>query len=163
MNAHNHDEHGLHASSNRADEINGSSIPKLNIEAFCMTQSFASALQVAARDRRMAKTKMSIVPGGIKRAIEKFKEVNTPDLLILETSDTGYGIFSDLEGLAEVCDENTKVLIAGTSNDVSLYRELIRQGVSEYVVTPVSAIQLIDAIRSIYEEPDTAPKAKIFF
>jgi pilus assembly protein CpaE len=127
-----------------------------------MTQSFASALQIAARDRRMSKIKMSIVPGGIKRAIEKFKEVNTPDLLVLETSDTGYGIFSDLEGLAEVCDENTKVLIAGTSNDVSLYRELIRQGVSEYVVTPVSAIQLIDAIRSIYEEPDTAPKAKIF-
>jgi len=137
-------------------------IPKLNIEAFCMTQSFASALQTASRDRRMSKARMSVVPGGMKRAIERFRDVNTPDLLILETDDTGYGVFSDLEGLAEVCDEDTRVIVAGTSNDVSLYRELLRQGVSEYVVTPISAMQIIDSIGSIYEQPNSLPRAKIF-
>lgn len=138
------------------------SIPRLNIEAFCLTQSFASALQTAARDRRMSKTRMSVVPGGIKRAIERFKEVNTPNLLILETDDAGYGVFSDLEGLAEVCDEDTRVIVAGSSNDVSLYRELLRQGVSEYVVTPISAMQIIDSIGTIYEKPESVPRGKVF-
>ncbi len=36
--------------------------------------------------------------------------------------------------LAEVCDSETKVVVIGHYNDISLYRELIRSGVSEYLV-----------------------------
>ena len=40
--------------------------------------------------------------------------------------------------LAEVCDPGTKVVVIGHVNDVPLYRELIRRGVSEYLVAPVA-------------------------
>ncbi len=39
--------------------------------------------------------------------------------------------------LAEYCDENIKVVVLGHTNDIRLYRELMRRGVSEYLVWPV--------------------------
>ena len=44
-----------------------------------------------------------------------------------------------LDRLAEVCDASTRLIVLGHVNDVLLYRELIRSGVSEYLVLPTSA------------------------
>ena len=44
---------------------------------------------------------------------------------------------------AECCDAGTKVLVVGHSNDVVLYRELLKRGVSEYIVPPMQALDLI--------------------
>ena len=46
---------------------------------------------------------------------------------------------SRLEKLAEVCDASTRVVVLGHVNDVLLYRELIRSGISEYIVLPATA------------------------
>ena len=35
-----------------------------------------------------------------------------------------------------------------------LYRELIRCGVSDYVIAPISVLQIIDSIGAIYEGPE---------
>ena len=49
----------------------------------------------------------------------------------------------------------------GHVNDVILYRELIRQGLSEYLVAPVHQLQVIDAISSLFNEPGADPIGRI--
>lgn len=134
--------------------------PRISIEAFCVTPGFASAMQTAARDRRMAKTRCTVGMGGAQAASKRYANVSTPNLVIVESSESGFGIFRELESLAGVCGEDVNVIVAGPSNDVSLYRELIRQGVSEYLVSPPSPMQIIEAVTTVYATPETAPAAR---
>ena len=64
-------------------------------------------------------------------------------------------MLGELDRLAEVCDPGTKVIVIGHVNDVLLYRELLRRGVSEYVVAPVKVLQIIESISAIYTDPET--------
>ncbi len=134
--------------------------PRISIEVFCMTPDFASAMQTAASDRRMAKTKTSVGMGGCMAAVKRYADRATPNLVMVESVEEGFGVFNELERLAAVCTEETRVIVAGPSNDVSLYRELIRQGVYEYLVTPSSPMQIIEAITTVFASPDSAPAAK---
>ena len=45
-----------------------------------------------------------------------------------------------LDGLAEFCDSGTRVIVIGRHNDVVLYRELVRRGVSDYLISPVGTM-----------------------
>ena len=60
--------------------------------------------------------------------------------------------------LAEVCDPSTKVVIIGHHNDIGLYRELMRNGISEYLVCPIGMAEVISASSpSIFVDPDAEP------
>lgn len=135
-------------------------IPRIDIESYCTTSAMATAVQESAYDRRMARTSIAVAMGGIDRAIEIYEESATPHLLIVETAQTGLEVFDELEGLASVCDPDTKVIVCGPSNDVTLYRELKRQGVDEYIVSPAAPIQIIEAIATVFAEPGMAPLAR---
>ena len=135
-------------------------IPRIDIESFCTTGPMATAIQESAYDRRMARTSIAVAMGGTKRAVEIYEESATPHLLIVETNETGLEVFDELEGLAGVCDPDTKVIVCGPSNDVTLYRELKRQGVDEYIVSPAAPIQIIEAIATVFAEPGEAPMAR---
>ncbi|MCP1336873.1 AAA family ATPase [Futiania mangrovi] len=137
-------------------------LPRITIQAFCITPGLASAVKDAAGDRRLVKTHVSVHMGGVQAAITHFSEMPTPNLVVLEADDVGPALFRQLEELAQVCDPGTKVVIAGPVNDVMLYRELIRQGVSEYVVTPTSPIQLIEAFATLYYDPSAVPLGRTF-
>ena len=52
-------------------------------------------------------------------------------------------------------------MVIGHVNDVLLYRELIKAGISEYVVAPVSAVSFIDLIAGLYADPKAAPIGRI--
>jgi pilus assembly protein CpaE len=135
-------------------------IPRIDIEAYCETAAMATALQDSAYDRRMTRTSVAVSMGGIGKAAGMYQETATPHLLILETKETGLAIFDELEALAEVCDPDTKVIVCGPSNDVTLYRELKRQGVDEYVVSPAAPMQIIEAISTVFSDPEEAPIAR---
>lgn len=68
----------------------------------------------------------------------------------------------ELEGLASVCDPATKVVVVGGSNDIQLYRELIRNGISEYLMAPLHPMQVIETIASLYAAPESEPIGKVF-
>lgn len=126
------------------------SVPRITIQAFCDTPEIMGTIETAASDRRMARAHVKVHTGGIAAAVEFYANAPTPNLIILETCLTRNEILAGLGQLAEVCDEGTKVLIIGPSNDVTLYRELIRQGVSEYVVAPVDVMSIIATISDLY-------------
>jgi pilus assembly protein CpaE len=64
---------------------------------------------------------------------------------------------ADLGRLSEYCDPASKVVVIGHYNDVGLYRDLIRAGISEYVVAPISMAEMVAVIAAIFVDPDAAP------
>lgn len=137
-------------------------IPRISIQAFCETPELAEVTQVAAEDRRLSKAHVSIHMGGVTAAITHYQESPTPNLIIIETNAARDAVLADLDGLAECCDAGTKVIIIGGLNDVILYRELLKRGVSEYLVSPVAPVQLMESISNLYNDPDTDPVGHIF-
>ncbi|WP_244470416.1 AAA family ATPase [Microvirga vignae] len=127
-------------------------IPRINIDAFCDSPDVASVIENAARDRLMSRTRVDVHMGGVSAAVEHYRQTSTPNLVIIESRSEGNLYIADLDRLAEVCDPGTRVLAIGHANDIVLYRELIKRGVSEYLLAPVNPVSLIASISSIYGE-----------
>ena len=108
-------------------------VPRISIQAFCEFPDTGAALQRAAADRRLAKAHVTVQLGGIQAAVDHHAGNPTPNLLIVETRLQGKTAVEEIDRLADVCDPATKVVIVGRVNDVELYRELMRRGVSEVV------------------------------
>jgi len=139
------------------EEVDHRPVPRISIHAFCETPATTALLEKAAVDRRLSKAHLTIHMGGIAKAVDQFQTSSTPNLIILETMASGSEIFAQLGELAEVCDPSTKVVIIGQVNDIILYRELIRQGISEYIVRPQSPLQIIKTIAELYVDPSAPP------
>lgn len=136
-------------------------VPRVNISIFCTTQATAGAMQQVVIDRRMARAHVDIHQGGIMQAVQMYSQQSTPEVLLLETEGYRDQVLSELSQLAQVCDPSTKVILIGHVNDVILYRELIRQGLSEYLVAPVHQLQVIEAISGLFNDPEAAPIGRI--
>lgn len=150
----------LNQSIGRADGDEGELIrpvPRITVQAFCETAGVQEAFSEAASDRRMAKTHTSVQMGGTNAAVDYYEEAPTPNVIIIESLNQGKELLTELDHLAEVCDATTKVIVIGHANDVLLYRELIRRGVSEYTVAPVTAMDIVSTISGLYEDPTAEP------
>lgn len=132
-------------------------VPRISIEAFCKSPENGSVMQQVASDRRLSRAHVTVHMGGIQAAVQHFSVTPTPNLILVEASLDHDAIFKGLEELAAVCDAGTKVIVIGQVNDIILYRELIRQGVSEYLVGPLTVPQVIDAVSTLYVDPGATP------
>ncbi|MFH1794852.1 MAG: CpaE family protein [Pseudomonadota bacterium] len=132
-------------------------LPRISIQAFCETEGVARPIERAGEDRRMAKTHLKVHMGGIETAVEFYKTAPTPNLILLESRCEPREMLDSLRSLAEVCDPTTKVVIIGHYNDIWLYRELIRSGISEYVVAPISMADILTVISGIFVNPESEP------
>jgi len=129
-------------------------VPRIAIHAFCESPETGRLIHSAAEDRRMARTHVTVELGGLAAAIERFHDESTPELLVLETGMRGPELFQQLEDLAAVCEADTKVIIIGAANDITLYRELMKRGVSEYLVPPMTPLHLITTISGLFLDPE---------
>ena len=136
-------------------------VPRISIHAFCEFPDTGAALQRAGADRRLSKAHLTVQLGGINAAVEFYNGQVTPNLLIVETRLHGQAALNELERLAEVCDPATKVVVVGRTNDVELYRELMRRGASEYLVAPLAPLQLIEVISGLYLDPGASPIGRV--
>jgi pilus assembly protein CpaE len=132
-------------------------IPRITIQAFCEHSQTAQLVEAAVHDRRMSKVALTTHNGGLQGAIETYKANPTPNLIIVETTLPTEEIPAALESLAEVCDAATRLIVLGHVNDVVLYRELIRSGVSEYIVLPTSAQAIVSVITELFAAEGAAP------
>lgn len=132
-------------------------IPRISIQCFCETPQMAEVLQVAAEDRRLTKAHLSIHMGGISAAVAHYQESPTPNLIVVESRLPRNQVLSELDRLAESCDAGTKVIVAGHTNDVILYRELLKRGVSEYLILPTTPLAVMEGISNLYNDPDADP------
>ena len=137
-------------------------IPRISIQAFCENAATAELVQIVAEDRRLAKAHVSVHMGGIEAAVAHYQQSPTPNLIIIECSLPRDQIIAELDRLSESCDPGTKVIVMGHVNDVVLYRDLLKRGVSEYLVEPVPPLELMEAISNIYNNPETEPVGHVY-
>jgi pilus assembly protein CpaE len=135
--------------------------PRVSVQAFCETVETAAAVQAARDDRRLAKAHVKIQMGGATAAVEAYRNSPTPNIIILESENRAEDILAGLDQLAEVCDAGTRVVVIGRINDVTLYRELTRRGVSEYLIAPVGTIDIVRGICGLFSAPDAKPVGRI--
>jgi pilus assembly protein CpaE len=135
--------------------------PRVSVQAFCETVETAAAIQAAGEDRRMAKAHLRIQMGGLIAAIEAYQNSPTPNVIILESESRNDEILAGLDQLAPVCDAATRVIIIGRMNDVALYRELVRRGVSDYLIAPVGTLQVVRSVCGLFSAPDAKPVGRI--
>lgn len=136
-------------------------VPRINIHMFCDNQQTAETMQHAAADRRMSRAHTTIQLGGIMAAAQVYQNQATPNVLLVESHGSREVILSELAELASVCQPDSKVIVIGHLNDVVLYRELIRQGVSEYLVAPLHQLQVIETISNLYHDPKSSPLGRV--
>jgi pilus assembly protein CpaE len=135
--------------------------PRVSVQAFCENVDTAAAIQSAGEDRRLAKVHLRIQMGGMAAAIEAYQSSPTPNVVILEAEHRNSEILAALDQLANYCDSGTRVIVIGNMNDVTLYRDLVRRGVSDYLISPVGVLQVVRAISGLYSAPDAKPVGRI--
>lgn len=129
-------------------------IPAIEARVFCETARTSQLAQAVAQDRRMAHATVEIHNGGMIAAIEYLQQNPTPNLLILESSAATQTMVAQVDELASYCDEGVQVMVIGATNDISLYRQLMARGVSEYLVPPVTPVQVVRSISNLFADPD---------
>ncbi len=132
-------------------------LPRISVHAFCESDELLRVIERCGNDRRMSKVSLRITSGGIAAAANMFATAPTPNLIILETKAGSAGLLNELAPLAAVCDPSTKVIVVGYYNDIALYRELVRNGISEYMVQPVAMPDIMAAMATIFVDPDAEP------
>jgi pilus assembly protein CpaE len=130
-------------------------VPRISIHVFCQRQETAQLAEQMKGDRRLTRAVTTIRMGSLDDALVLYQNQPTPSLILLESTDDATTLLAGLDRLAEVCDPGTKVVVIGTHNDIPLYRELMRRGVSEYLVPPLQTLQLIRAVTTLYSDPST--------
>ena len=144
------------APSMAAESLEGGdrAIPAISVVAFCETGSTAQLVASVAADRRMAQATVETHQGGLPAAIEYLAENPTPNLLLLESTAPNATLVGQIDELASLCDEGVQVMVIGATNDISLYRQLMVRGVSEYLVPPVVPVQVVRSIGNLFADPD---------
>lgn len=132
-------------------------VPRITIQAFCEASETAAMIEAAAEDRRMQRARVKVRMGGGAAAIEAFRHAPTPNVIVLEVQGARSKPLECLDALAEVCDEGTRVLVIGHLNDVTLYRQLLQRGVSDYLMAPVDPLTLITAISEMFTAAGVKP------
>jgi pilus assembly protein CpaE len=151
----------MHSEESKPAEPLIAAVPRINIGIFCDHDSTLQAMQQVAADRRMARAHITVQSGGIIGAFQAYSNALCPNLLIVESNSPRETILTELSQLAQVCDPTTKVIVIGHVNDVILYRELMRQGVSEYFVAPINLLQMISVISGLYNDPKAKPVGRV--
>ncbi|MEY4698044.1 MAG: hypothetical protein RIT14_2472 [Pseudomonadota bacterium] len=137
-------------------------IAGISISAFTEREDTHRVMEQCRQSRHLADVKFHLEGGGMDAAIEAFRDAQSPHLLIIESHLVDGALMAALDRLAEVCEADTRLVLLGQANDVLLYRELVRRGVSEYLPTPVTVRQVIRAIADIEEQPGGLPKGRVF-
>jgi pilus assembly protein CpaE len=135
--------------------------PRVSVQAFCETVEAAAAVQTAGEDRRLTKAHLKIQMGGMPAAIEAYRNAPTPNVILLEGEGRADVILAALDQLASVCDAGTRVILISRLNDVGFYRELVKRGISDYMVAPVTTLDIVRSICGLFSAPEAKPVGRI--
>ncbi|MBN9084750.1 MAG: CtpF protein [Rhizobiales bacterium 62-17] len=136
-------------------------VPRVSIQAFCEMPDTADTITASMNDRRMLKAHVKIHMGGAAAAIEAYRSAPTPNVIVIECNQPRHVLLTHLDELADYCDAGTRVVVIGRSNDISLYRELMGRGVSEYIVSPFEVLSFVRIISDLYASVGATPVGRL--
>src|SRR3979411_34972 len=134
--------------------------PRVSVQAYCESAETAAAMRSAGEDRRLGKAHLSVQMGGMAAAVEAYRTVPTPNVIILETEGRS-DILARLDQLPTRCHPGPRVVVIGRVNDVTPYRELVRRGVNDYVIGPVDTLDVVRSICSLFSASEAVAVGRI--
>lgn len=132
-------------------------VPRIDIHVFCESDDLLALFERAAADRRFSKAHLTMQQGDAFKAAQVYTYEPTPSLIVIEGGRSAKALLDGLAALAEVCDPSSQVMVVGAINDITLYRKLMEQGVSDYLVRPKSPLEIVAAISGLYADPSAPP------
>ena len=134
--------------------------PRVSVQAFCETEDTAAAVALGGR-RPPSRQGAHDGPDGRHGSRHRIlSTVPTPNVIILET-EASSDILTGLDELATVCDPGTRVVVIGSASDAAPYRELVRRGVSDYVMGPVVTLDIVRSICSLFSASEAITVGRI--
>lgn len=130
--------------------------PAIRIFASWDRPSALDCFAVLKADKRMARVELEMARGGLGAAIARCEDPLLPDLLIVDTDLKGEQLREGLRRLADIIARGVRVIVIGGVNDIRLLHEMNEFGVSEYIVAPAAAEDLVGSICALYHDGDTS-------
>lgn len=86
--------------------------------------------------------------GGIEEVLNFLKHNRPPKILLVDLSNSELPM-TDMEKIQEMCSPDVNILAVGSKNDVGLFRALLRAGIKDYVVKPLTIEFIVKTISAI--------------
>lgn len=131
-------------------------LPRLVIHGYHERPATAETLRTLAADRHLARCTVEIQDGGMARAIARYREEPSPDLLIVECGVEINALRASLDALADTCLPHTRLLLVGETNDIRFYRAVVACGASDYLAQPVDAAAIVEAATPLFGDSEEA-------
>jgi pilus assembly protein CpaE len=109
-----------------------------------------------AADPRLSRAEITVERGGLDGAAVRCAAHQRPDLVVIDSTLRGAMMLTSLDRLMQAAGTETKVIILGAVNDVTLLRELAQRGVDEYMVYPVTAEDVVGTTCAMFAGLDKA-------
>lgn len=140
-------------------------LPSARIGLCVLDADLRESARTLSQDWRFARVTFDIHEGDVEEAIKIYQGgAQSPDLLLVETTNIDDSFTARLEVLAGSCSEDTSAVVIGPVNDVYLYRKLIKMGVSDYLVRPIRTDTLAEVIsKALIEKLGTTESRLIAF
>lgn len=125
--------------------------PKFHKEfmAFASDEHTAKILEEAARktwnDCPVIQSKFDV-------SFDTIKKIGCPDILLIDLSDEERDVRELAEQIVTLASDKKMVIAIGLENEVSLYRDLLEIGLTDYIVKPVTAHEVHKAINRALDE-----------
>jgi pilus assembly protein CpaE len=131
-----------------ATDTTGMAGDQRQFRAFIHDDASRQAVDQAVRE--LAIPNASVHKGGIVEASRMLGEQRSPRLLVVDLSGIELPL-SAVNELAEVCEPGVTVIAIGDRNDVGLFRDLINNGVSDYLVKPLTPALVQKSLLNVVE------------
>ncbi len=92
-----------------------------------------------------------ILRGNSKFAFNYLKKNDSPSLLIVDLSEAALPI-TEMEKISGVCEPSIHVIALGKDNDVSIFRQLLALGVSDYLVKPLNTSLVLNRLKDVLKK-----------
>ncbi len=136
-------------------------ILRIPISAYLINADSNAAVEALKEDRYFFRSTFDIHEGGVDAAIAQLAEKRTPALLIVETMANQEEMFQQLAALANVCDPETRLVLVGKENDIGLFRSLITEGISDYLLTPLTGEQIKESAIKIFQGEESESDGRV--
>lgn len=111
----------------------------------CLEQDQAAPMSELAR--MLGFPDAQIVGGTIENAIDALtKRQVPPSYMIVDIASRGHDVLADIDQLADHCEAHLRVVVIGSVNDITFYREIKQRGIVEYFNRPAQASEIRAAL-----------------
>ena len=129
-----------------------------NLSAFVSDSMSKQVVDAAVADLGLAYT--TCVQGDVDQAVEFLRNNRAPKILLIDLSNSDLPM-TNMEKIIEFCSPDVSIIAIGAKNDVGLFRTLLKVGIADYLVKPISVDLVKKAISTIvsgtnaYDTPES--------